>query len=70
MALEFNGQTRRVTCDGCGLITPAMQVSSDDVAAQVLRAAGWAMTGAATLCPRCRTRPFAAARGQGARRAA
>lgn len=70
MALEFDGETRRATCEGCGLVTPAMRVASDDVAAQVLRAAGWAVSGSTTLCPRCRARPFVAARGPGTRRAA
>jgi hypothetical protein len=47
-----------------------MKVSSDDVAAQVLRAAGWLVSGSATRCPRCRARPRVEAQGSSTRRAA
>ncbi len=70
MALEFNGETRRAICDGCGLVTPAMKVASDDVAAQVLRAAGWLISGSTARCPRCRARPLVAASGSSMRRVA
>lgn len=70
MGLEFNGETRRAMCDACGLITPAMSVANDDVAAQILRAGGWAVSGSSTRCPRCRALPPVAARGSAPRRAA
>jgi hypothetical protein len=70
VGFEINGLLRTAKCDACGFTTPGMRVANEDVAAQVLRAAGWRISGSTTLCPRCFARPFFAGRGTGMPRAA
>ena len=46
---------RSVRCDGCGLRTPTITVTTNEELSAMLEAAGWLQAGYGAYCPRCRS---------------